>query len=399
MRKQKIWLFIMFFLPAISVCGDGVYKKSGKGFRDLNKNGKLDPYENPAESMEVRLQDLLRQMTLEEKVGQLAHTLGWNYYEKDERGQVRLTDLFRSDLKNRHIGCFWATLRADPWTRKTLKTGLSPEEAAEMTNLMQRYAQDSTRLGIPLFLAEECPHGHMAIGTTVFPTAIGRASTWNPELEKRAAGIVALEARLQGGHIGYGPVLDVARELRWSRVEEGYGEDPFLSGSMGSAYVRGLQGEDVGSGENVIATLKHFTAYGVPEGGHNAGMAHVGVRELLTELSYPFEMAVKAGALSLMTAYNEVDGIPCTANPFLTNQLLRGQWGFSGFVVSDLYSIDGLVSQRVAANREEAGMLALRSGVDSDLGGNCFAAGLVKACREDDWQKLTLIGPRVAFCD
>lgn len=382
MRKQKIWLLIMFFLPAISVCGDGVYKKSGKGFRDLNKNGKLDPYENPAESMEVRLQDLLRQMTLEEKVGQLAHTLGWNYYEKDERGQVRLTDLFRSDLKNRHIGCFWATLRADPWTRKTLKIGLSPEEAAEMTNLMQRYAQDSTRLGIPLFLAEECPHGHMAIGTTVFPTAIGRASTWNPELEKRAAGIVALEARLQGGHIGYGPVLDVARELRWSRVEEGYGEDPFLSGSMGSAYVRGLQGEDVGSGENVIATLKHFTAYGVPEGGHNAGMAHVGVRELLTELSYPFEMAVKAGALSLMTAYNEVDGIPCTANPFLTNQLLREQWGFSGFVVSDLYSIDGLVSQRVAANREEAGMLALRSGVDSDLGGNCFAAGLVKACRE-----------------
>ena len=173
-----------------------------------------------------------------------------------------------------------------------------------MTNAMQRYARDSTRLGIPLFLAEECPHGHMAIGTTVFPTAIGRASTWNTELEERVAEIVALEARLQGGHIGYGPVLDVARELRWSRVEEGYGEDPFLSGSMGSAYVRGLQGGNVGSGENVIATLKHFTAYGVPEGGHNAGMAHVGVRELLTELSYPFEMAVKAGALSLMTAYN-----------------------------------------------------------------------------------------------
>lgn len=382
MRKQKIWLFLVFFLPVISVCGDGVYKKSGKEFRDLNKNGKLDPYENPAESVEVRLQDLLRQMTLEEKVGQLAHTLGWNYYEKDENGQVRLTDLFRSDLKNRYIGCFWATLRADPWTRKTLRTGLSPREAAEMTNAMQRYARDSTRLGIPLFLAEECPHGHMAIGTTVFPTAIGRASTWNTELEERVAEIVALEARLQGGHIGYGPVLDVARELRWSRVEEGYGEDPFLSGSMGSAYVRGLQGGNVGSGENVIATLKHFTAYGVPEGGHNAGMAHVGVRELLTELSYPFEMAVKAGALSLMTAYNEVDGIPCTANPFLTNQLLRDQWGFSGFVVSDLYAIDGLMSQRVAAGRDEAGILALRSGVDSDLGGNCFSADLVRACRE-----------------
>ena len=195
MRKQKIWLFLVFFLPVISVCGDGVYRKSGKGFRDLNKNGKLDPYENPAESVEVRLQDLLRQMTLEEKVGQLAHTLGWNYYEKDENGQVRLTDLFRSDLKNRYIGCFWATLRADPWTRKTLRTGLSPREAAEMTNAMQRYARDSTRLGIPLFLAEECPHGHMAIGTTVFPAAIGRASTWNTELEERVAEIVALFTR------------------------------------------------------------------------------------------------------------------------------------------------------------------------------------------------------------
>ena len=135
--------------------------------------------------------------------------------------------MFRSDLKNRYIGCFWATLRADPWTRKTLRTGLSPREAAEMTNAMQRYARDSTRLGIPLFLAEECPHGHMAIGTTVFPTAIGRASTWNTELEERVAEIVALEARLQGGHIGYGPVLDVAREVRCSRVEEGYREDPF----------------------------------------------------------------------------------------------------------------------------------------------------------------------------
>ena len=130
---------------------------------------------------EQKLKELLADMTLEEKVGQLAHTLGWNYYEKDENGQVRLTDLFRSDLKNRYIGCFWATLRADPWTRKTLRTGLSPREAAEMTNAMQRYARDSTRLGIPLFLAEECPHGHMAIGTTVFPTAIGRASTWNTE--------------------------------------------------------------------------------------------------------------------------------------------------------------------------------------------------------------------------
>lgn len=356
--------------------------KSKVKFRDLNKNGKLDVYENSLSPREDRVQDLMNQMTLEEKVGQLAHPLGWFMYTKINDKECIPSDKYKSELKDRHIGSFWATLRADPWTQKTLKTGLNPELAAKTTNALQQFAQDSTRLGIPVMLAEECPHGHMAIGTTVFPTSIGQASTWNTELIKRMAACIAEEARLQGSHIGYGPVVDVARELRWSRVEETYGEDPVLNGKMGVALVEGFQGDNLNSGKNIAATLKHFTAYGVPEGGHNAGMAHAGKRELLSELTLPFEMSVKAGAKSLMTAYNEIDGIPCSANEYLLTEVLKNEWGFDGFVVSDLYAIDGLVSQRVASNKEEAAIEAINAGVDSDLGANCFAAPLVEAVKQ-----------------
>ena len=235
----------------------------------------------------------------------------------------------------------WATLRADPWTQKTLLTGLNPELAVEATNAIQKYAITNSRLGIPLLLAEECPHGHMAIGTTVFPTSIGQGSTWNPGLIQEMASAIALETRLQGGHIGYGPVLDLAREPRWSRVEETYGEDPVLNSRMGEAMVTGFQGENINSGVNVISTLKHFTAYGVPEGGHNGGSVAVGKRELLQSYLPPFKAAVKAGALSVMTAYNSIDGIPCSANHELLTEILKEQWGFKGFVVSDLGSISG----------------------------------------------------------
>ena len=135
-------------------------------------------------------------------------------------------------------------MRADPWTQRTLRTGLNPTLAPKAVNKLQRYVIENTRLGIPLFLAEECPHGHMAIGTTVFPTSIGQSSTWNPRLIEQMGRAIAKEARAQGAHIGYGPVLDLARDPRWSRVEETYGEDPFLIGKMGEALVRGFQGDD-----------------------------------------------------------------------------------------------------------------------------------------------------------
>lgn len=340
---------------------------------------KVPRYKDASLPVAERVEDLLSRMTLQEKVGQLTCMLGWEMYTK-QAGGVEVSGAFKEALAEKQVGMLWATLRADPWTQKTVKTGLNPELAAQATNALQKYVLEHSRLGIPLFIAEECPHGHMAIGTTVFPTSIGQASTWNPALIGRMAIAIAGEARRQGAHIGYGPVLDLAREPRWSRVEESYGEDPFLIAEMGRAVVEGFQGASLGSGENVIATLKHFVAYGNPEGGHNGGAVSVGMRELFTHYLYPFEKAVRAGALSVMTAYNSIDGIPCTAHDYLLGDLLCDTWGFTGYTVSDLGSIEGLAgSHRVAGSREEAAMLALNAGVDVDLGGNAYWRSLSEA--------------------
>lgn len=387
---MKIKILFVSMILNMSSCfcfaltgGSGLNDNEEIKYRDLNKNGKLDIYENYTYTLEERVIDLLNQMTLEEKVGQLAHPLGWVMYDKLNEQLCVPSKTYKTALLLNNNGSFWATLRADPWTKKTLKTGLYPELAAQMTNSLQQFAQDSTRLGIPVMFAEECSHGHMAIGTTVFPTSIGQSSTWNPDLIKRMAACIAEETRVQGAHIGYGPVLDVAREMRWSRVEETYGEDAYLNGVMGKAVVEGFQGNALNSGKNIAATLKHFTAYGIPEGGHNGGMAHVGKRELLTELTLPFEMAVKAGAKSVMTAYNEIDGIPCTINVELLNKLLKKEWRFDGFVISDLFSIDNLLTQRVVKKKQEAAVAAILAGVDSDLGANCFAEPLVDAVKQN----------------
>ncbi|AWM31406.1 glycoside hydrolase family 3 N-terminal domain-containing protein [Hymenobacter nivis] len=336
-------------------------------------------YKNAQAPTEARVQDLLGRMTREEKVGQLSTLLGWAMYQK-QGNTVGTSAAYRKAVDERHIGMLWATLRADPWTQKTLKTGLNPTLAAEATNALQRYAREHTRLGIPLLLAEECPHGHMAIGTTVFPTSIGQSSTWDPALIEQMAAAIAAEARAQGAHVGYGPVLDLAREPRWSRVEETYGEDPVLTSQMGVAMVHGFQGPGPVGGPHIISTLKHFTAYGVPEGGHNGGSISTGPRELYQSFLPPFRAAVKAGARSVMTAYNSVDGVPCSANKFLLTDLLRKQWGFQGFTVSDLGSISGLVGgHRVAATPVAAAALAINAGLDTDLSGYGYDKELLAA--------------------
>ena len=231
---------------------------------------------------------------------------------------------------------------------------------------------EETRLGIPVLFAEECPHGHMAIGTTVFPTALSAASTWNEGLMLKMGEAIALEARLQGANIGYGPVLDVAREPRWSRMEETFGEDPVLTTIMGVAMMKGMQGKVQNDGKHLYATLKHFAAYGVSESGHNGSRANCGMRQLLSEYLPPFRKAVKEGAGTLMTSYNAIDGVPCTANKELLTDVLRNQWGFKGFVYSDLISIEGIVGMRAAKDNKEAAVKALKAGLDMDLGGNAF---------------------------
>lgn len=332
----------------------------------------LPAYKDPSFSIDVRLSDLLSRMTLEEKVGQLLCPLGWEMYEI-HGSEVHPSGKFKQLIKERNVGMLWATYRADPWTKKTLANGLNPEMAAKAGNALQKYVMENTRLGIPMFLAEEAPHGHMAIGATVFPTGIGMAATWSPELVKEVGQVIAKEIRSQGGHISYGPVLDLTRDPRWSRVEETFGEDPVLSGILGASMVDGLGGGNLSQKYATIATLKHFLAYAVPEGGQNGNYASVGIRDLHQNFLPPFRKAIDAGALSVMTSYNSIDGIPCTSNHYLLTQLLRNEWKFRGFVVSDLYSIEGIhESHFVAPTKENAAIQSVTAGVDVDLGGDAY---------------------------
>lgn len=329
-------------------------------------------YKNPTLPVETRVADLLSRMTLEEKVGQLLCPLGWEMYEI-KGNDVLPSDKFKQLIKDRNAGMLWATYRADPWTKKTLVTGLNPALAAKAGNALQKYVMENTRLGIPLFLAEEAPHGHMAIGATVFPTGIGMAATWSPQLINEVGKAIGKEIRLQGGHISYGPVLDLARDPRWSRVEETFGEDPVLTGEIGKAMVTGLGGGDLSRPYSTLATLKHFLAYGISESGQNGNPSFAGMRELHENFLPPFRQAINAGALSVMTSYNSMDGIPCTANHYLLTELLRDEWKFKGFVVSDLYSIEGIhQSHFVASTMKEAAVMALSAGVDIDLGGDAY---------------------------
>lgn len=332
----------------------------------------LPAYKDPSLSIDIRLSDLLSRMTLEEKVGQLLCPLGWEMYEI-HGNEVCPSGKFKQLIKERNVGMLWATYRADPWTKKTLANGLNPEMAAKAGNALQKYVMENTRLGIPMFLAEEAPHGHMAIGATVFPTGIGMAATWSPELVKEVGQVIAKEIRSQGGHISYGPVLDLTRDPRWSRVEETFGEDPVLSGILGASMVDGLGGGNLSQKYATIATLKHFLAYAVPEGGQNGNYASVGIRDLHQNFLPPFRKAIDAGALSVMTSYNSIDGIPCTSNHYLLTQLLRNEWKFRGFVVSDLYSIEGIhESHFVAPTKENAAIQSVMAGVDVDLGGDAY---------------------------
>lgn len=344
--------------------------------------GQKPVYKQAGAPIEYRVKDLIGRMTVEEKVAQLCCPLGWEMYTKTGKNTVEVSALYKEKMKDAPVGSFWAVLRADPWTQKTLETGLNPELAAKALNALQKYAVEETRLGIPVLFAEECPHGHMAIGATVFPTALSAASTWDESLMQQMGEAIALEARLQGANIGYGPVLDVAREPRWSRMEETFGEDPVLTSVMGVALMKGMQGDVQNDGKHLYSTLKHFAAYGVPESGHNGSRANSGMRQLFSEYLPPFKKAVEAGAGTIMTSYNSIDGVPCTSNKFLLTEVLRNQWGFKGFVYSDLISIEGIVGMRAAKDNKEAAAKALRAGLDMDLGGDAFGRNLKQAYEE-----------------
>uniref|UniRef100_UPI00403EFB33 glycoside hydrolase family 3 N-terminal domain-containing protein n=1 Tax=Paenibacillus sp. FSL R5-0517 TaxID=2921647 RepID=UPI00403EFB33 len=339
-------------------------------------------YKDQSKSVEERVQHLLSLMTTEEKVGQLTQPFGWQTYTNDQ-GNITLNESFKQQVENGGIGSLYGALRADPWTGVTLENGLSAREGAEAVNLIQRYAVEHSRLGIPILIGEECSHGHMAIDGTVYPVPLLLGSTWNVDLYREMCQAVARETRAQGGAVTYSPVLDVVRDPRWGRTEECFGEDPFLIGELAVASVEGLQGESLDRDDAVAATLKHFVGYGSSEGGRNAGPVHMGWRELLEVDLYPFRKAVEAGAVSIMPAYNEIDGTPCTVNTELLEDVLRKDWGFDGLVITDCGAINMLASGHdVATDGLDASVQAIEAGIDMEMSGEMFEQYLVQAVAE-----------------
>ena len=314
-------------------------------------------YRDASLPIERRITDLLSRMTVEEKVAQMMCL--WD--------QKKLI----TDSAGRFVAA-----KAPHWFRVGIgrierpQDGHDARSEAEFVNAIQRWVRDSTRLGIPVLFNEEALHGLEAAGATSFPQAIALASTWNTDLVQRVFTATAAEARARGVHQVLAPVVDLARDPRWGRFEETYGEDPFLVARMGVAAVRGFQGTDstIGAG-HVFATLKHMTGHGQPESGTNVGPASVGERTLRDMFLYPFETAIKeAGAKSVMPSYNEVDGVPSHVNRWMLHDVLRTEWGFDGTVVSDWFAIQQLIDRHhVASDPAEAARRALDATVDIEL--------------------------------
>lgn len=326
----------------------------------------------------IHFNDKLHKMSLEEKVGQLNQVFcGWNSYHMEE-GKVVLEPEFEEALKAKMVGAVYGMHRSYA-IEDGKRRGVSPAEGVRAINEIQRLAL--AYIGIPLIVSEECPKGYNAPGATVFPSPIAYGSSWNRELLRQIGQAAAKETKAGGGNVGYGPILDICHDPRWSRIEEIFGEDPFHSGELGVAMVQGMQGE------GVISTLKHFAAYGTTEGGRNTAPTHMGEREL-REMHLPsFEAAVRAGAGSVMCSYNEIDGVPVSSDEHLLTEILRDEWGFDGFVVSDALAVDELavgnnsnIKHRMASTLEEAGALAVKAGVDLSLWDKGYLY-LADACR------------------
>lgn len=333
---------------------------------DALKQEDLPDYKDSNLSVEERTADLLSRMTIEEKVAQMLCI--WKQKSTilfDENENLNLNNL-KSHL-NSGIG---QIARLSDTTND-----LDEVKMAKLSNEIQKFFVEETRLGIPVIFHEECLHGLVAKNATSYPQPIGLASTFNPGLIQEIFEAVAQETRARGAHQALTPVLDVARDPRWGRVEETFGEDPYLIAQMGIAVVKGLQGDGkFDDKKHVIATLKHFAAHGKPEGGSNCGPANFSERELRDIYFYPFkEVIKKANAISIMASYNEIDGVPSHANEWLLRDVLRKEWGFKGFIVSDYFAITELnfkeetTGHHIAKDKLEAALLAVKAGINIEL--------------------------------
>jgi beta-glucosidase len=344
-------------MPAIILVGFLLGSGYGAGVigqQSRSQAGVTPLYRQEGAPVERRVDDLIRRMTLEEKVRQLDMFSG-------------AKDLMSKQSDSTHAApdaVFLPQKARALWGNLGVGSIHDLYPTPEQSNAIQEWVISHNRLGIPALFIEEGLHGFNT--GTVFPAPIGLASTWDRNLLRKTGNTIAAEARATGVDMILAPVLNLARDPRWGRVEETYGEDPYLDGQLGLAYVQGAQGKSLDSDNAVIAEPKHFAAHGQPEGGTNTSPMEIGERELRMIMLPPFETAIREGhAMSVMAAYNEIDGIPITDDPFLLKTILRNEWGFQGFVLSDLGAIRRLYTvHRVAATPEDAACMAIRSGVD-----------------------------------
>jgi beta-glucosidase len=310
-------------------------------------------YRDPSLAIDARVADLLARMTRAEKVAQLGSFWAFDVVRESGLDPDRLTALAIDGIGQ--------------VTRLAGSTNLRPIEVAETANAIQRYLVESTRLGIPAIVHEECLHGLIASDAPCFQQSIGAAASFDPDAVTAMAATIRRRMLLTGARHALAPVLDISRDPRWGRIEETYGEDPYLAAELGCAYIVALQGSDLADG--VIATAKHMVGHGLAEGGLNQAPAHIGPRELRDEQLFPFEAAVRwAGIASVMPAYCDVDGVPCHASTELLGGILRGEWGFDGIVASDYIGVEMIATaHQLTDDLGEAARLALAAGVDAEL--------------------------------
>ncbi|MFI3267959.1 MAG: glycoside hydrolase family 3 N-terminal domain-containing protein, partial [Rikenellaceae bacterium] len=325
-------------------------------------------YKDSKYSVEERVKDLVSRMTLEEKVAQMdmlrAKEIVVDTITFNEENLVHYIDKMNIGA----IHDFYP-------------------QTAEMANALQKRCLEGSRLGIPIIFIEEALHGYGGKGSTNFPIPLGNASTWDTTMMNQIGKVIGAEARAHGVHFVLGPNLDLSRDIRWGRVEETFGEDVYLSARMGVNLIKGMQGDTLAADNTVAAEPKHYAVHGEPENGHNAAPAHIGEREARSEPLYVFEKAVKeANARGIMAAYHDLDGIPCISNKWLLTDVLRDDWGFNGFVVSDLDAIAlQLDFHMTAATEKEAVAASINAGLNMqfyDFPYDVFQSAVIEAVKD-----------------
>ncbi|MDL2325729.1 glycoside hydrolase family 3 C-terminal domain-containing protein [Bacteroidales bacterium OttesenSCG-928-A14] len=354
MKKTYLILFQLFLIHFFSSAQKPIYHD---GWIDFNKNGVKDIYENPEKPIEERVENLLKQMTLEEKTAQMATLYGSGRVLRDSlptpnwKNEIWKDGIGNIDEQHNGLGRYGSQF-AYPYPTHI-----------EAKHTVQRWFVEETRLGIPVDFTNEGIRGLCHYQATLFPAQSGQGATWNKALISKIATVTALEAKALGYTNIYSPILDISRDPRWGRVVECYSEDPFLTGELGRQMILGLQAK------GIVSTPKHFAVYSIPVGGRDEGTRtdpHVAPREMHTLFLEPFRIAFQeAGALGVMSSYNDYDGVPVSASPYFLTDLLRKKWGFKGYVVSDSEAVEFLYNKhKTAADATDAAAQVVNAGLN-----------------------------------